>query len=755
MPEPPHPIPQRERGPRAPRLALCLLAIVLLVALSGVQTAWGQAASPKAPVTVRAGGQEADVIADQIEERGGPNNLLIAVGNVEITQGATRLLADRVELNRDTGDAVAQGKVVFFDGQDRLVADRVDYNLKTGTGVVYNGSTFSPPYYHLFGERLDRVGEGVYNIHRGVFTTCEGDEPAWSFKIGSGVADLDDLVYGRDASFWVRDLPLIPWVPFFAAALRRERQSGFLFPEFGDSSTKGFFARVPYYWAINDSQDLTVGLDTFSRRGVGVDAEYRYLFSQQAKGIVSGFLIPETLRSSQDRQRLDLPETRGFYTLKHDWQITPGLSFKADSTLTTDDLVFREYGNRLTDRSRQQAATNVFVSQRWDTWSLVGRAFYYQDLTTPAHVELQRLPEIRLQALRQPVPWASALLYELDSSFTNFRRIAGSEGVRGDFHPRLFLPVPVAGLFTLTPFAGGRLTYYNREVVGNKVVVSNNSAVTVEDTINTDRLRQQVETGVTAESRASRVYTLEGAGGIAALQHVIAPRAILTEIWGVNQKALPQWDPGAAGSLSGIDQGFETRAGVDKIGRINQVTYQLANRLNAKTVSGPNQEPVRWELAHFILAQTYKISGGRGQPLDDLTGEVAVSPSQAFRFRADAAYNMYGLGLRQGNTDLTALYRDVAVTVGSRFNGITSVNSVNGEVAARITRGLSVHAATNWDVRKGLSVESRVGFDLVFSCWAIMAEYVNRHTGGNDVRFSINLLGLGEVGTKVGAGALR
>ena len=85
-------------------------------------------------MTIEAGGQEATIVADQIQQVGGANDLLIATGNVEITQGATRLLADRVELNRDTGEAVAQGKVVFFDGQDRLVGERVDYNLKTGTG---------------------------------------------------------------------------------------------------------------------------------------------------------------------------------------------------------------------------------------------------------------------------------------------------------------------------------------------------------------------------------------------------------------------------------------------------------------------------------------------------------------------------------------------------------------------------------------------------------------------------------------------
>ncbi len=121
-----------------------LLAAALL--LTSAPAAWAQTSPPKSPVTIRAGGQETSIVADQIQQVGGATDLTIAVGNVEITRGNTRLLADRVELNRDTGEAVAQGKVVFFDGGDRLVGDRIDYNLKTGTGVVYNGSAFSAPY---------------------------------------------------------------------------------------------------------------------------------------------------------------------------------------------------------------------------------------------------------------------------------------------------------------------------------------------------------------------------------------------------------------------------------------------------------------------------------------------------------------------------------------------------------------------------------------------------------------------------------
>src|SRR5215468_7471370 len=199
--------------------ASCSIIVLLLMLSEGRASA-----QPQGPVTIETGGSEATILADQILQVGGSNDLMIAIGNVEITQGRTRLLADRIEVNRDTGEAVAQGKVVFFDGQDRLVGDRVDYNLKTGTGVVYDGSTFSAPYYHLSGERMDRVGEGIYRVRRGVFTTCEGDEPDWSFKMGSATADLNEGIWGTNGSFWVKNLPLIPYVPFFAAAIRRERQ---------------------------------------------------------------------------------------------------------------------------------------------------------------------------------------------------------------------------------------------------------------------------------------------------------------------------------------------------------------------------------------------------------------------------------------------------------------------------------------------------------------------------------------------------
>lgn len=732
-------------GPRRlARLALLFLSALVSIGI-GVAPGWGQPASPAGGVTVRAGGEEASVVADQIQQVGGSSDLLIAIGNVEITRGQSRLLADRVELNRDTGQAVAQGKVVFYDGPDRLVGERIDYNLKTGTGVVYNGSAMSAPYYRLSAERMDRVGDSVYEVRRGVFTTCEGDDPAWSFHFASGNADLEDIVYGRDASFWIKSVPVWPWFPVFAAALRRERQSGFLFPEFGQSSRKGFFSRVPYFWAIDDSQDLTVTLDGFSQRGLGVEGQYRYVLSREQRGDLNVFGVNEVLRNDAHAH---VPENRGWASFHHDWQITPRLSFKVNANVVSDDLIFRDYGNRLPDRANQRAETNVFVSQVWDAWSLVGNVKWYQDLTTARAIELQRVPDIQLTGIRQPLPGVPGVLYENSASFVNFIREVGPEGIRADFHPRFLMPIPVGGLLTVTPWAGGRLTYYDQRVIDQRI--TRVGGLLVEESVYDPRVRRQVEVGADVESRISRVYTTDGSGSVAAYQHVIEPRVRLIEIRGLDQKAFPTYDPGAS-TATGIDPGYERRTGIDRLGKANEVTYYLTNILNAKTVAGPDQAPIRWEMMRFTLSQTFKMDPV-SQPLKDLYGDLTIQPNQRIGFHADARYNVYNLGLREANADIRLTYPRVTVAVGPRFSEETNSRYLRAETVVKVLNNLDVRGATSWDVLKGRAIENRVGIDWRFSCWSVSAEYVNRNSDESEFRVMVNLLGVGQVGSSARAG---
>ncbi len=725
-------------------------AAVLLLAGALLAGPLPSIAQAPAPVTVQAAGGEVTILADRIEQMDA-EDLLVATGNVEVTRGTARLLADRVEINRQTGDATAQGRVIFYDGEDRLTGERIEYNVKTGTGIVYQGRLQAAPYYRLAGERMERLGESVYRVRRGVFTTCEDDEsPAWSFHFGDATADLDELIYGTNASFWVKSVPLVPFLPFFGAAIRRERQTGFLAPKFGTSSRKGLFAEIPFFWAISDSQDATVGLDVFERRGVGASAEYRYVLSERQRGAVSGFFVHEAWHEG---------DSRGWGRFQHGWQIGPGLSARADINGVSDDTVLRLYEDSLQARSAQRADSNVFLTRSWENWNVVGRAYVYQDLTTPHPVELQRLPELTVQGLRQPLPGLPGGLYQVDSSLVNFYRELGSDGARFDLRPRVSRPVPLAGYATLTPFAGGRVTAYDRTVTS---VGLSREGVVVETTNAEERVRPLGEVGVDAESRATRAYELGGVGGLASVLHSIEPRTHYIRIFGKNFYSLPIWTER-----------------IDRVPEANWFEYSVTNRLRGRTVNPEGTEAARLDLVRLVVGHALDLENDRW---GNLAGDLIVQPSSMVRFRSDASYSVERGVFEAFTTDLAVAVPRVTASVGTRYDrrqafvpdfveipgtynpggeipDRASVNFLQGGLSAEVWRNLTARASTNWDLRSDTFVESRFGIDLKFQCWALLIEYVHRdqeaasRSGENEFRVSVNLLGVGgALSTRLGVG---
>jgi len=727
-------------------------SIFCLLLASVASVASPQLARAQGHRSVQTAGGEVSIVADRFEQIGS-DNLIVATGNVEVTRGAGRLLADRVEINRATGDAVATGRAIFYDGDDRLTGERIEYNIKTGTGVVYKGEVHAAPYYRLTGERLERLGESVYRVQQGVFTTCEDEPPTWSFHLGDGTADLEDFVYGWHVSFWAKSVPIIPYFPFFAAAIRRERQSGFLPPQLGTSTKKGVFAEIPFFWAISDSQDATVTLAAYQRKGFGGAAEYRYIISKDQKGKLNGFFVDEVL---------DRGELRGFGSVKHDWQIAPGLSLRGDLSAVSDDNVIHDYETSLQQRSAQRAESNLFLTKTWTNWSFVSRLYWYQDLTTPRPTELQRVPELTLGGIRQELPGLPGFLFQTDTSLVNFLRYAGSEGARYDLHPVVSRPVPLFGYATLTPYVGGRVTAYSTTVTGVHTPVEGGPQI--EDTNGQPRVRELLEYGSDAESRASRVYELGGWGGLDRILHSIEPRVHYIRLVGHNFYSLPIWT-----------------SQTDFIPEANWFEYSLTNRIRGRTIGAENAEADRLDLFKLVLASAYDFENAH---FGNVSGDLTIQPSRMLRLHGDLSYNVTGDGLQAYTTDVALDVPRILASIGTRYtrmpqvftpyyiqipgtfnpgNGVPSnqaVNFLQGQAHVEILRNLIGRVKTNWDIRTTSVVETRFGVDFKFDCWALSLDYVRRNPDrpgknpDNEFRFSLSLLGLGNVlNTRVGGGA--
>ena len=707
--------------------ARCAAGLAAWLILTLSDAAFAQVSAPRA--TTAAGG-DVTVVADRLEQVG-PENLLVATGNVEVTRGPARLIADRVEINRETGDTVATGNVVFYDGEDRVTARRIDYNVKTGTGVIYGADARVAPYYRIGAERFERMGESVYRVTQASFTTCESEPPVWSFHMGSATADLDSFVYGTNASFRVRDIPIIPWFPFFAAAIRRERQTGFLFPKVGQSSSKGYFAEVPFFWAIADNQDLTVAVDVFEKRGEGGTLDYRYILSSDHRGELKGFFIEETTHHGAER---------GWVSLRDTWRFTSDFSLKADINRVTDDDVIREYGDTLHQLTQQRVETNIFASRRWPTWNLVGNIFTYQDLTTRRPIELNRLPDVNLTGPRQPVPWleSTGLLYEVDAQGTRFVRDVGSDGTRVDLHSRLSRPITPGGVMTITPFAGGRLTGYDRKVVGSHV---GTDGLITEETEDKFQLRRLYEFGSDVEATASRVYNTGGVWNFDALLHTIEPRATYTYLDGDGKTHLPFWTD------------------TDTIKTSSRIDYSLTNRLRGRTVAPEGTEAVRWEVVRLALSHSVDFKNEQ-QRLGNAVADLIVQPTQYLKFRGDVTHDVTGRGLQTADTDVSVELDRFNAAVGTRYNDPDRTSFLQGTLKGELTRNVIARFTTNWDLHSGQFVENRFGIDFRFQCYALSFEYIERNHiqnrgRDNELRFTLNLLGVGgPISNSVGLGTL-
>jgi len=202
-----------------------------------------------------------------------------AEGNIYRLKGAAELetaeiliRADYIEYNEATGDAVAEGHVKFrnFTGGEVLEAERVEYNVRQETGKFYEVKGQASGKYEprpgllttgnpfvFQGKWAERLKDR-YILHEGFLTNCKLPKPVWTlrgpkFDIIPGNPGKRALVYR--STLRIRGIPILYAPVFYKSLKRRPRKSGFLTPNIGNSSRRGFMVGLGYYWAIARSYD--------------------------------------------------------------------------------------------------------------------------------------------------------------------------------------------------------------------------------------------------------------------------------------------------------------------------------------------------------------------------------------------------------------------------------------------------------------------------------------------------------------------
>jgi len=497
-------------------------------------------------------------------------------GNAEIHYGAYILRADEVSYNSETGDSKAQGHVVLEGGpnHEHIQARRGTYNLRseigrfedvTGSvGIRLRGRRLmltSPNPFVFTGAAVEKNGPDHYKVYDGIVTTCDLPRPRWDFYAHKVVVEIGGTAKIYHSTFSIEGIPIL-YFPFATLpAQTLPRQSGFLIPNLGFSSTKGTIFGESVFWAINRSMDAHLGAEYFSKRGWAPQGEFRARPSETSFVDLNYFSV---LDRGIGNPHVDQGGEEARLTAEGEF----GHNFRGVADIDyLSSFIFRlAFSETFTQAVDSEVKSDAFLSN-------ATRGFFYNlsmhryqdfesatkgDVITILHAPGAELSSVDQPLGRSPFYWSyDAALEGLSRSEPTFS--TASLIGRFDLSPSLSLPLQLRG-WSFRPQLSLRDTAYTQ----NLEVLPNGERLAVSATVNRKSLDASLEVRPPA---LSRVFDHEFLGR--KWKHVIEPRVVYDYVTGVN-------------NFSNILR-FDER---DILSDTNEVEYGLVQRLYAKRTSG-------------------------------------------------------------------------------------------------------------------------------------------------------------------------
>jgi LPS-assembly protein len=414
-------------------------------------------------------------------------------GGVVIEGALMVIKADEVDLNEETHDTEARGHVFFqhFERNEIIVCARLEYNTETQTGKFYElkgytktqinahpGTLTSDNPFYFEGKWAERL-QDKYILHDGMITGCDLPNPWWTLTGPKFDIVPEERALAYKAIYRLRKLPLF-YAPFFYKSLKKEpRQSGFLTPNIGNSSTRGFMFGLGYYWAINRSYDVVYHLQDFTARGLAHHVEFRGKPTQTSDfdaifyGVQdSGVKVGNTI---QKQGGIDLYMT-GHADLGNGWTARGNVNYLSS-------LVFRQnFTESYNEAIFSESSSVGYLTKHFDSFTfntVVSRLENFQTAAKDDFILIRKLPEFQFSSrdhelFRGPVTlWgffdsSAGLLYRREPEAVGSRqteqlsrRAVADPGVVTAFH---------WGGLHLVPSFMLHEAYYNEEIENGQIV---------------------------------------------------------------------------------------------------------------------------------------------------------------------------------------------------------------------------------------------------------------------------------------------
>ena len=665
-----------------------------------------------------------DVSSDRA--RIGVNGETTLSGNVHVQQGDRQIDAQDAQYDPRSTAIAVNGTMTYRDPS----------MIVTGTSGHYSaaeGATFGAAEFQLLergargsADSLMLSPDGVVKLSHVRFTTCSPVETAWEIKASDITLDTRTRVgTGHSARIELGGVPImyLPWISF---PLSSDRKSGFLFPTLGHTTRSGIEVSAPYYWNIRPNADLTFEPTIYTRRGIDVSGEFRFLTRNQ-RGELDAHFLPDDDITHTDRSLVTL---RDVVNLPADFRLT------LDAANVSDPGYFEDFAQGPSSTSVAFVERLARLSYRDENWRLTADLQQFQ--TIDQQLDLSERPYARLPRLTADGNFSYGALRWLQYGFTselvNFDRATGVTGWRLDAEPQVGLDVEGPGYF-VRPDVAWRVTSYELSHETPGVDASPTRTLPI----------ASFDTGLVFERPS---------GGGDARTLTLEPRVLYLYTPYRKQDDLPLFDTGIP-DLNLVEL-FRTNryVGADRVGDANQVSVGVTSRLlDAHDGS---------QYISATLGQTYYFTTPRvrlpeepaiERETSDLVAQLDVTafrhwnadlgivwdPSQSRSERAQA-----GLQYRPDN--------DRVANIGYRFQR-DSLQQIETSAAWPLTDHWKAYGRFVYSLQDHNSLDRFLGVEYGGCCFKVRVigrRYVSTRTGQKDtgIYLQLELAGLASVGSQ-------
>ncbi|MEO8307214.1 MAG: LPS assembly protein LptD [Pseudomonadota bacterium] len=646
-----------------------------------------------------------------------------ARGNVEARQGDRVLHADELSVDHEKNSAEVHGKVEYRDPQ---LIIRGDAGSLVDGEAQFEGAQFELPLQPARGAaqslHLDR--EGILSLEGVSYTTCPIDKQDWRIRadrISLNTKTRMGTAHDARVDFMGLTVFRLPVITF---PVGDTRKSGLLFPTIGNTSRGGFQLAAPYYFNLAENYDLTLTPTIYSKRGLDMGGQFRYL-TRSSEGLVSGNVLPSDNNYGDTRSYLKVLDRT---ELPGDWRLV------IDAQNASDAQYFEDFAQGPDGTSVAFLPRLLQVSYRDPIWDAGVMLRNYQ--TIDEDLPAQDRPYSEVPRAYAQAAWKGLggmpLEYGFESEASGFMRDAGVEGWRLHVMPRAALDVEGPGYF-LRPAVAFDVTQYQLDSVAPGEDRSPNRSAPV----------VSLDGGLLFErgigSRGQRRITLE-------------PRMMYLYTPYRDQTDLPVFDT-AVPDLNWVEL-FRTNryVGLDRLGDANQISVGVTSRLfssasGTRFLSATLGQTLYFETPRVLLPDEQADD----RKSSDLIAQVEL---QAFKnWSVDMGVQWDHQQSRAEKSEVRLQFRpapDQVINLGYRFQR-DRLEQADFSVAWPISKSWRIYGRSLYSLRDKESIEQFAGFEYGSCCWRIRAvarEYVSRRSGERDsgVYIQMELKGLSSVG---------